>query len=50
MVKDGVKGKIVFVASVLAYFSIVGYSPYSPGKFAIRGGYSLFGAKMSWYS
>ncbi|KAI0689747.1 oxidoreductase [Cytidiella melzeri] len=37
MVRDGVKGKIVFVASVLAYFSIVGYSPYSPGKFAIRG-------------
>lgn len=31
------KGKIVFVASVLAYFSIVGYSTYSPGKFAIRG-------------
>ncbi|PSR73882.1 hypothetical protein PHLCEN_2v10302 [Hermanssonia centrifuga] len=37
MVRDGVKGKIVFVASVLGYFSIVGYSPYSPGKFAIRG-------------
>ncbi|KAI0071744.1 oxidoreductase [Panus rudis PR-1116 ss-1] len=37
MVKDGVKGKIVFVSSVLGYFSIVGYSTYSPGKFAIRG-------------
>lgn len=37
MVRDGVKGKIVFVCSVLGYFSIVGYSPYSPGKFAIRG-------------
>ena len=37
MVKEGVKGKIVFVASVLGYFSIVGYSTYSPGKFAVRG-------------
>lgn len=37
MVRDGVKGKIVFVGSVLAYFSMVGYSTYSPGKFAIRG-------------
>ncbi|KAH9848453.1 oxidoreductase [Lenzites betulinus] len=37
MVRQGVKGKIVFVASVLAYFSIVGYATYSPGKFAIRG-------------
>ncbi|KAI0650762.1 oxidoreductase [Trametes meyenii] len=37
MVKQGVKGKIVFVSSVLGYFSIVGYSTYSPGKFALRG-------------
>ncbi|KAM5544647.1 hypothetical protein V8D89_001545 [Ganoderma adspersum] len=37
MVKQGVKGKIVFVASVLALMSFVGYTPYSPGKFAIRG-------------
>ncbi|KAI0648818.1 oxidoreductase [Trametes meyenii] len=37
MVKQGVKGKIVFVSSVLAFFSIVGYASYSPGKFAIRG-------------
>ncbi|KAI0785562.1 oxidoreductase [Abortiporus biennis] len=37
MVKDGVKGKIVFVGSVLSYMSIVGYSTYSPGKFAVRG-------------
>ena len=37
MIRDGVKGKIVFVSSVLGYFSIVGYSPYSPGKFALRG-------------
>ncbi|KAI0654645.1 oxidoreductase [Cubamyces menziesii] len=37
MVRQGVKGKIVFVASVLAFFSIVGYSTYAPGKFALRG-------------
>lgn len=37
MVKQGVKGKIVFVASVLGLMSFVGYTPYTPGKFAIRG-------------
>lgn len=37
MARQGIKGKIVFVSSVLAFFSIVGYSTYSPGKFAIRG-------------
>lgn len=37
MVAEGVKGKIVFTSSVLAYFSIVGWSTYSPGKFALRG-------------
>ncbi|KAF7799968.1 hypothetical protein EIP86_011211 [Pleurotus ostreatoroseus] len=37
MVKDGVHGKIVFVGSILSYFSMVGYSTYSPGKFAVRG-------------
>ena len=37
MVKSGVKGKIVFVSSILGYFSLVGYSTYSPGKHAIRG-------------
>lgn len=41
MVKQGVKGKVVFVSSVLGYFSIVGYSTYSPGKFALRGKYIL---------
>ena len=29
--------KIVFVSSVLGYFSMVGYTSYSPAKFAIRG-------------
>ncbi|KAI8969871.1 oxidoreductase [Trametes punicea] len=37
MVKQGVRGKIVFVSSVLAFFSIIGYSSYSPAKFALRG-------------
>ena len=37
MVKQGIKGKIVFCSSILGYFSMVGYSTYSPGKFAIRG-------------
>ncbi|CAL1708157.1 unnamed protein product [Somion occarium] len=37
MVRDQAKGKIVFVSSVLGYMSIVGYSTYSPGKFATRG-------------
>ncbi|KZT12500.1 oxidoreductase [Laetiporus sulphureus 93-53] len=37
MVRRRERGKIVFVSSVLGYFSIVGYSTYSPGKFAIRG-------------
>lgn len=37
MVAQGVKGKIMFTSSVLGYFSIVGYSTYSPGKFALRG-------------
>ncbi|KAI0750735.1 oxidoreductase [Daedaleopsis nitida] len=37
MVKQGLKGKIVFCSSILGYFSVVGYCTYSPGKFAIRG-------------
>ncbi|CCM03169.1 uncharacterized protein FIBRA_05291 [Fibroporia radiculosa] len=37
MVRRREKGKIVFVSSVLGYFSIAGYSAYSPGKFALRG-------------
>lgn len=49
MVKEGVKGKIVFVASILAYFSMVGYSSYSPGKFAIRGVFVPFDDGSSRY-
>ncbi|GJJ07790.1 hypothetical protein Clacol_001995 [Clathrus columnatus] len=37
MARQKAKGKIVFVASTLAYFSMVGYTSYSPGKFALRG-------------
>ncbi|KAH9938200.1 oxidoreductase [Fomitopsis serialis] len=37
MVSRREKGKLVFVSSFLGYFSLVGYAPYSPGKFAIRG-------------
>ena len=37
MVSDNTQGKIVFVSSILGYFSIVGYSSYSPAKFALRG-------------
>ena len=39
MVSDKTQGKIVFVSSILGYFSIVGYSSYSPAKFALRGNY-----------
>ncbi|GJE95386.1 hypothetical protein PsYK624_115700 [Phanerochaete sordida] len=44
MVRDGVQGTLVFTSSVLGYFSMVGYLPYSPGKFAVRG---LAGALQS---
>ncbi|KAI0712585.1 oxidoreductase [Earliella scabrosa] len=37
MVKQGVKGKVVFCSSVLAYFGMIGYATYCPGKFALRG-------------
>ena len=37
MVRQGIKGKVVFCSSILGYFSMVGYSTYSPGKFALRG-------------
>ncbi|TBU52720.1 oxidoreductase [Dichomitus squalens] len=37
MVRQGVKGKIVFVSSILGLMSFVGYTTYAPGKFAIRG-------------
>lgn len=37
MVAQKVKGKIVFVSSLLGYASFAGYTNYSPGKYALRG-------------
>ncbi|KAH8111213.1 oxidoreductase [Phellopilus nigrolimitatus] len=37
MVRDKVKGKIVFISSYLGYMSMVGFSSYAPGKHALRG-------------
>lgn len=38
MVRHRAKGKIIFVSSLAGgYMSLAGWSPYSPGKFAIRG-------------
>ncbi|WVQ79783.1 hypothetical protein IAT38_001883 [Cryptococcus sp. DSM 104549] len=37
MVKQRRTGKVVFVASLLGYTSFVGYSMYSPAKYALRG-------------
>ncbi|KAI9001062.1 oxidoreductase [Trametes punicea] len=37
MVKQGVKGKLVLMSSVLGYMSMIGYTGYSSGKFALRG-------------
>ncbi|KAL1413662.1 3-dehydrosphinganine reductase [Vanrija albida] len=36
-VKEGKKGTLTFVSSFLGYTSFAGYSPYAPGKFALRG-------------
>lgn len=37
MVQHKVKGKIIFVGSVLSFFGFVGYSGYAPAKSAVRG-------------
>ncbi|KAK2466259.1 hypothetical protein APHAL10511_001901 [Amanita phalloides] len=50
MVKDGVRGKIVLVSSVLGYMSIVGYSSYSPAKHALRGLAETLRSELSLYS
>jgi NAD(P)-dependent dehydrogenase (short-subunit alcohol dehydrogenase family) len=42
MVSEGVKdGRIVFVASALALFGLVGYAQYCPAKYALRGNNSI---------
>lgn len=37
MVKQKVKGSLTFVSSFVGYTSFAGYSPYAPGKYALRG-------------
>ena len=37
MVANRIKGKLVFVGSFCGYSTFVGYAPYAPGKYAIRG-------------
>jgi hypothetical protein len=37
MVSQRIRGKIVFVSSFLGYTSFAGYTPYAPGKYALRG-------------
>lgn len=37
MVRGGVRGRVVFVSSVLGFMGFVGYAQYSPMKYAIRG-------------
>ncbi|KAJ7068322.1 oxidoreductase [Mycena amicta] len=49
MVRERTKGKIVFTSSVLAYFSFVGYSSYSPGKHALRGLAETLRSEMQLY-
>lgn len=36
-VKNRVSGTLTFVSSFLGYTSFAGYSPYAPGKYALRG-------------
>ncbi|SJL14410.1 related to 3-ketosphinganine reductase [Armillaria ostoyae] len=37
MVKENIQGKIVFISSFLGFMSMVGFSSYASGKFALRG-------------
>jgi len=37
LVQDDRKGKIAFVGSTVSHMGIVGYAPYSPGKYALKG-------------
>ncbi|KAJ3905633.1 oxidoreductase [Lentinula edodes] len=37
IVRDRTSGKLVFISSLLGYMSMLGYSTYSPGKYALRG-------------
>ncbi len=44
MVKQKVQGSLTFVSSFLGYTAFAGYSPYTPGKFALRGELSCQGS------
>jgi len=37
LVQDNRKGKIAFVGSIVSHMGLVGYAPYAPGKFALKG-------------
>ncbi|KAK0184833.1 oxidoreductase [Armillaria mellea] len=37
MVKENIQGKIIFISSFLGYMSMIGFSSYASGKFALRG-------------
>jgi len=41
MTRQGIKGKIVLVSSVLGVMSFIGFSQYSPTKYALRGNLSF---------
>jgi 3-dehydrosphinganine reductase len=49
-VRQNAPGTLVFTSSFLGYTSFVGYSPYSPGKFAIRGLADSLRSELSLYN
>ncbi|KAF7304349.1 Protein kinase domain-containing protein [Mycena chlorophos] len=50
MVRENIPGKLVFTSSILAYFSFIGYSNYSPGKHALRGLAETLRSEMQLYN
>ncbi|KAF7327307.1 3-ketodihydrosphingosine reductase TSC10 [Mycena kentingensis (nom. inval.)] len=49
MVRDGVKGKILFVSSILGYMSFLGYASYTPPKHALRGLADTLASELALY-
>jgi hypothetical protein len=37
MIRTESRGKIILVSSILGWMSMIGYTTYSPAKFALRG-------------
>ncbi|KLO20334.1 NAD(P)-binding protein [Schizopora paradoxa] len=37
LVQDNKKGKIAFVGSTVSHMGLIGYAPYAPGKYALKG-------------